>query len=308
MVDYYGLEQRLRERGETKSALGRKLGISSRTIAKIAKGEKLSGRVLQRISAYLHCNPEDLCEEKSDNPLLLRLREEKAAGISGGICEELQVRMTWNSSHMEGCRLTQEQTRQIFETGTITGDGILVDDVLETVHHFRAMDACIDAAEEPLSEEFVKHLHFVLLHDTKDSMRPRFAVGDYKKLPNTVGGRETTTPQEAAGAVRDLLADYRSKDRITIEDIVAFHAGFERIHPFQDGNGRVGRLIVLKECLKQGIVPFLIEERKADAYYQGLSLWDTDREPLTTSCREGQDTVRALMQYFEIPSDRSCVF
>lgn len=308
MVDYYGLEQRLRERGETKSALGRKLGISSRTIAKIAKGEKLSGRVLQRISAYLHCNPEDLCEEKSDNPLLLRLREEKAAGISGGICEELQVRMTWNSSHMEGCRLTQEQTRQIFETGTITGDGILVDDVLETVHHFRAMDACIDAAEEPLSEEFVKHLHFVLLHDTKDSMRPRFAVGDYKKLPNTVGGRETTAPQEVAGAIQSLLAEYRSKDRVTFEDIAAFHAGFERIHPFQDGNGRVGRLIVLKECLKQGIVPFLIEERKADAYYQGLSLWDTDREPLTTSCREGQDTVRALMQYFEIPSDRSCVF
>ncbi|MEE8816465.1 MAG: Fic family protein [Lachnospiraceae bacterium] len=303
MVDYYGLEQRLRERGETKSALGRKLGISSRTIAKIAKGEKLSGRVLQRISAYLHCNPEDLCEEKSDNPLLLRLREEKAAGISGGICEELQVRMTWNSSHMEGCRLTQEQTRQIFETGTITGDGILVDDVLETVHHFRAMDACIDAAEEPLSEEFVKHLHFVLLHDTKDSMRPRFAVGDYKKLPNTVGGRETTAPQEVAGAIQSLLAEYRSKDRVTFEDIAAFHAGFERIHPFQDGNGRVGRLIVLKECLKQGIVPFLIEERKADAYYQGLSRWDTDREPLTTSCREGQDTVRALMQYFEVPTD-----
>jgi Fic family protein/DNA-binding Xre family transcriptional regulator len=303
MVDYYGLEQRLRERGETKSALGRKLGISSRTIAKIAKGEKLPGSVLRRISTYLHCNPEDLCEVKSDNPLLLRLREEKTAGISGGIYEELQMRMTWNSSHMEGCRLTQEQTRQIFETGTITGDGILVDDVLETVHHFRAMDACIDAAEEPLSEEFVKHLHFVLLHDTKDSMRPRFAVGDYKKLPNTVGGRETTAPQEVAGAIQSLLAEYRSKDRVTFEDIAAFHAGFERIHPFQDGNGRVGRLIVLKECLKQGIVPFLIEERKADAYYQGLSLWDTDREPLTTSCREGQDTVRALMQYFEIPTD-----
>lgn len=152
MVDYSGLEQKLREQGETKSGLGRKLGISSRTIAKIAKGEKLSGRVLQRISAYLHCNPEDLREVKSDNPLLLRLREEKTAGISGGICEELQVRFTWNSSHMEGCGLTQEQTRQIFETGMISGDGILVDDVLQTVHHFRAIDACIDAAEEPLPE------------------------------------------------------------------------------------------------------------------------------------------------------------
>lgn len=308
MVDYSGLNQKLIELGETKSGLGQKLGISSRTIAKIAKGEKLPGSVLRRISTYLHCNPEDLCEVKSDNPLLLRLREEKTAGISGGIYEELQMRMTWNSSHMEGNRLSEEQTRQIFETGMISGDGILVDDVLQTVHHFRAIDACIDAAEEPLSEEFIRHLHFVLLHDTKASMRPWLAAGDYKKLPNTVGGRETTTPQEVAGAVRDLLADYRSKDRITIEDIVAFHAGFEQIHPFQDGNGRVGRLLALKECLKQDIVPFLVEERRADAYYQGLSLWDTDREPLTTSCREGQDTVRALMQYFEIPSDRSCVF
>lgn len=254
MVDYYGLEQRLRERGETKSGLGRKLRISSRTIAKIAKGEKLSGRVLQRISTYLHCRPEDLCEEKSDNPLLQRLCEEKAAGILGGICEELQVRMTWNSSHMEGNRLTCEQIRQIFETGLISGDGVSVDDILETVHHFRAIDACTDAAEEPQSEEFIRHLHFVLLQDTKDTMRPWFAAGDYKKLPNTVGGRKTTAPQDVAGAMQSLLAGYRKKDRMILEDIVAFHATFERIHPFQDGNRRVGRLIAFRECLKQGMV------------------------------------------------------
>lgn len=301
MIDYTKLNNILREHGITKSELGNRLGISSRTIAKIAKGEKLSRIVLQKISDYLKCSPEELYEEKSDNPLLQTLREEKAAGISGGIYHELQVRMTYNSNHMEGSRLTEDQTRMIFETNTIDiDDGIPVDDILETVHHFKAIDYCIDIAEEPLSEEIIKQLHYILKHDTRDSTLSWFAVGDYKKRPSMVGGRETTAPEKVAGAVQNLLASYLKKDTVTIEDIIAFHARFEMIHPFQDGNGRVGRLIAFKECLKYNIVPFIIEDSKKSYYYRGLSKWKTEKGYLTDTCLDGQDTVNALLKIFKI--------
>lgn len=272
MYTYDGLNQQLAAIGMTKTQLAQKLHISSRTLAKIGRGEKLSARVLQRIAAYLQCEPEKLYKQVADNPLLQRLREEKAAGISGGIYHELQVRMTYNSNHIEGSQLTEAQTRLIFETATIdAGDGLPVDDILETVHHFRAIDYVIDVTEEPLSEAIIKQLHYILKHDTRDAQLLWFAVGDYKKRPNMVGGHLTTAPADVAARIQRLLAAYNAKEHIDFEAIVAFHAAFERIHPFQDGNGRVGRLIALKECLRHNIVPFIIEDRKKAFYYRGLT-------------------------------------
>jgi len=301
MIDYTGLSQRLERLGITRSELGKRLGISSKTMSKIAKGQQLSRIVLQKMADELGCTPGDLFEEKADSPLLQALREEKAAGISGGIYHELQVRMTYNSNHMEGSKLTEEQTRLIYETNTIDiGDGIPVDDILETVHHFRAMDYCIDVAEAPLSEDIIKQLHYILKHDTKDSGLSWFAVGDYKRRPNMVGGKETAAPRDVEKAVQELLRGYLNTPTVSIEDIISFHARFEQIHPFQDGNGRVGRLIAFKECLKHSLIPFIIEDSKKGFYYRGLSNWDTEQGWLTDTCLDGQDTVRALLNYYGI--------
>ena len=267
MISYKGLEAKLNERGITRSDLTKELGISSRTIAKIGRGEKLSRVVMEKLCGYFSCTAAELCSEVSDNPILQTLREEKAAKISGGLYHELQVRMTYNSNHIEGSRLTEDQTRLIFETNTLdAGDGVPVDDILETVHHFRAIDYVIDCADDLLTEEIIKELHFILKRDTKDSTLDWFAVGDYKKRSNVVGGRETTKPKDVPARIKNLLDTYNAKGDVTIQDIIAFHAEFEKIHPFQDGNGRVGRLIALKECLRFNIVPFLIEDSKKTFY------------------------------------------
>lgn len=301
MVSYEGLEKRLREKGLNKTALTKAPGISSRTIAKMARGEKLSRLTLEKIAAFLGCAPSDLFREISDNPVLQILREEKEAQISGGLYHELQVRMTYNSNHMEGSRLTERQTRLIFETNTLdAGDGIPIDDVLETVHHFRAIDYVIDTAEEELTEAIVKKLHAILKRDTRDSRLSWFAVGDYKTRPNVVGGRETARPEEVPEKMHRLLFDYNKKRSVTLKDVIEFHVAFERIHPFQDGNGRVGRLIALKECLRFRIVPFLIEDAKKAFYYCGLSEWDNEPGYLTDTCLDGQDTFRRLLSVFDI--------
>lgn len=301
MYNYDGLEKQLREKGITKTALGQQLGISSRTMARIGKGEKLSHNTLQKIADYLSCDPSLLYRIISENPVLQQLRDEKDAKISGGLYHELQVRMTYNSNHMEGSRLSEKQTRLIFETNTIdAGDGVPVDDILETVHHFRAIDYVIDTAEEELTEEIIKHLHYILKHDTKDVQLSWFAVGDYKKRGNVVGGRETTRPADVPEKIAALLSEYNKKQSIVIEDIIAFHSDFEHIHPFQDGNGRVGRLIALKECLHHHIVPFIIEDAKKAYYYRGLSEWEDEKGYLIDTCLDGQDTFRRLLQQFDI--------
>ena len=302
MYSYDGFKNRLAEKGLNKSDLTSLLGISSRTLAKIGKGEKLSKGTLQKIAEYLDCAPEQLFRCVSDNRILQILRDEKEAKISGGLYHELQVRMTYNSNHIEGSRLTEEQTRLIFETNTINaGDAIPVDDVLETVHHFRAIDYVIDIAEGPLTEDIIKRLHYILKHDTKDSQLSWFAVGDYKKRANMVGGRETASPNEVADKMKRLLTSYNSKKAISINDIVGFHADFEYIHPFQDGNGRVGRLIALKECLHLNIVPFIIEDSKKAFYYRGLSEWKKEKDRLIDTCLDGQDTIKRLLDALEIP-------
>ena len=301
MISYQGLEEKLKERGIKRSDLTRLLGISSRTIAKIGRGEELSRVVMEKLCGYFSCTAAELCRVVSDNPILQRLREEKEAKISGGLYHELQVRMTYNSNHMEGSRLTEDQTRLIFETNTIYGgDGVPVDDILETVHHFRAIDSVIDCAEDVLTEEIIKRLHSILKHDTKDAALSWFAVGEYKKRPNVVGGRETAKPRDVPARMKALLDSYNAKSEVTIEDIIAFHAAFEQIHPFQDGNGRVGRLVALKECLRHNIVPFLIEDRKKAFYYRGLAQWDNERGWLTDTCLDGQDTFKKLLGMFDL--------
>ena len=304
MVSYDGLYEQLQKKGITKTDLTSEIGISSRTIAKIAKGEKLSRKTMQKIADYLGCEAGDLCREKSDNAILQILRDEKEAKISGGLYHELQVRMTYNSNHIEGSKLTEDQTRLIFETNTIdVGDGVPVDDILETVHHFRAIDYVIDTAEEELSEEIIKHLHYILKHDTKDSTLSWFAVGDYKRRANMVGGRETAKPKDVPKRMKALLGDYNARDTVTVNDVIALHAEFEYIHPFQDGNGRVGRLVALKECLRHNIIPFIIEDRKKNFYYRGLSEWRSEKGWLTDTCLDGQDTFIRLLDMLDIPHE-----
>ncbi len=304
MISYDGLYDELEKKGLKKIDLIRGLGISSRTIAKIGKGEKLSAGTLGKIAGYLGCDKNLLSREISSSVILQTLRDEKNAGISGGLYHELQVLMTYSSNHIEGSRLTEEQTRLIFETNTIDSrDGVIVDDILETVHHFRAIDYVIDTAEEKLTEDIIKHLHYILKHDTKDSTLKWFNVGEYKKRPNIVGGVETTRPEDVEEEMQSLLCRYRAKKTVTINDVIEFHALFELIHPFQDGNGRVGRLIALKECLKNNIVPFIIEDGKKYFYYRGLLKWKEEKGWLTDTCLDGQDRVKELLNKLGIQSN-----
>ena len=301
MISYEDLEKMLKEKGIGKTELSTAVGLSTRTVAKIAKGEKLSKRSIQRIAAYLGASADIVMKEVPDNRILRILREEKEMKLPGGLYHELQVRMTYNSNHIEGSRLSEEQTRMIFETDTIdAGDGIPVDDILETVHHFRAIDYVIDVAEDELTEDIIKHLHYILKHDTRDASLGWFAVGDYKTRANVVGGRETTKPSEVHAHMKALIDRYNATGGVTLQDIVGFHAEFERIHPFQDGNGRVGRLVALKECLRHSVIPFIIEDAKKNFYYRGLAEWENEKGWLTDTCLDGQDTFVRLLDMLGI--------
>ncbi|MCR5227029.1 MAG: Fic family protein [Eubacterium sp.] len=301
MISYDNLENVLKEKGINKTELTKELGLSSRTVAKIAKKEPLSLNTLNKISNYLGVPSELLMREISENEILQILRDEKDVRLSGGLYHELQVRMTYNSNHIEGSKLSEDQTRLIFETNTVdVGDGVSVDDILETVHHFRAIDYVIDIAEEELNEDIIKKLHYILKHDTKDSMLSWFAVGDYKKRANVVGGRKTTKPADVHKAMKALLEEYNTKEKKTIEDIITLHAEFEYIHPFQDGNGRVGRLVALKECLHHNLIPFIIEDSKKAYYYRGLTEWKNEKGWLIDTCLDGQDTFKNLLDLFDI--------
>ena len=240
--------------------------------------------------------------EKKPVTLLDILRTEKAGRYSGGIYHKTQIELTYNSNHIEGTRLTHEQTRYIFETNTIgvEREAINVDDVIETVNHFRCIDRIIDRAEMELTEKMIRELHLILKSGTSDSRKDWFAVGAYKKLPNEVGGMETALPEEVPGKMKRLIAEYGSKKEKTLEDILDFHVKFERIHPFQDGNGRVGRLILFKECLKYQIVPFIIEDDLKMFYYRGLKEWDREKGYLTDTCLTAQDRYKAYLDYFRI--------
>ena len=237
------------------------------------------------------------------NKLLLDiLQEEKSSGYSGGIYHKTQIELTYNSNHIEGSSLTHEQTRYIFETNTIgvETESINVDDVIETANHFRLVSLIIDNAKSMLTEEFIKELHLMLKNGTSDSRKEWFAVGDYKKLPNEVGGRNTVIPEEVSDKMKELLNKYNAKEKINFEDILDFHVKFEKIHPFQDGNGRVGRLIMFKECLKYNIVPFIIEDNLKMFYYRGLAEWETEKGYLRDTCLTAQDRYKVYLDYFRI--------
>ena len=301
MYSYDGLNYLLKTKGMKKSELTKALGISSRTIAKISKGEKLADNVILRLCEFFDCRKEDIITEVCENAILQALREEKKAKISGGIYHETQVRLTYNSNRIEGSRLSEDQTRLIFETNTIGAEeGVPVDDIIETANHFRAIDYVIERAEEPLTEEIIKTLHKLLKTGTKDSHISWFNVGEYKSKPNVVGGEETTLPSKVAGEMKNLLAEYSKIDTVYIRDIIKFHHDFEKIHPFQDGNGRVGRLIAFKECLRFNVVPFIIEDSKKMFYYRGLKEWNNEQGFLIETCLDGQDTYKVLLNYFDI--------
>ena len=222
--------------------------------------------------------------------------------MKGGIYHRTQIDLTYNSNHIEGSRLTHDQTRYIFETNTIgiTDETVNVDDVVETVNHFRCIDYIIDHTEEKLTENFVKQLHLMLKSGTSDSRKDWFAVGDYKRLPNEVGGQDTCPPKEVHRHLKALLSEYNAIKRKSFEDILDFHVRFEQIHPFQDGNGRVGRLLTFKECLANGIVPFIITDDLKMFYYRGLREWDHINGFLTDTCLTAQDQYKSLLDYFKI--------
>lgn len=237
------------------------------------------------------------------NYLLEALKSEKSNCLHGGIYHKVQVELTYNSNHIEGSRLTHDQTRYIYETNTVSADGdaVNVDDIVETVNHFRCINIIIDYAAKPLTEALIKKLHLTLKNGTSDSRRDWFAIGGYKKFPNEVGGKETTAPEEVESKMKALLRSYHSGKAKTLDEMIDFHYEFESIHPFQDGNGRVGRLILFKECLRNHIVPFIIDETHKMFYYRGLSEWKSERGYLLDTCLSAQDKFKTYLDYFKIP-------
>lgn len=291
------------------------------SVAEIAKKWRLSERAVRNYCAQGRVSgafltgktwniPEDAqkpsrvrAQAAAPTTLLSVLQREKQSRLPGGIYHRVQIDLTYNSNHIEGSRLSREQTRFIFETNTIgiEKQAVNVDDVVETANHFRCIDMVINDANRALSQAMIKRLHEILKSGTSDSRQDWFAVGEYKKLPNEVGGQETAAPEDVENRMRALLNAYNAKTRKTLRDLLDFHVQFESIHPFQDGNGRVGRLILFKECLKNDIVPFIITDDLKMFYYRGIREWKTEPGYLTDTCLTAQDHFKALMDYFRIP-------
>lgn len=286
--------------------IAKKWNISERSVRNYCAHGRVQGAFLTGKTWNIPENaekPERSNKKKGHTLTLLDiLREQKEGKYSGGIYHRTQIDLTYNSNHMEGSRLTRNQTRYIFETNTVgvENEVLNVDDVIETVNHFRCIDLVIDHADDILSEKFIKKLHLTLKNGTSDSRKDWFAVGEYKKIPNEVGGMDTALPEEVADKMKMLLKEYNVIKEKTLEDILDFHVKFERIHPFQDGNGRVGRLIMFKECLKHNIVPFIIEDNLKLFYYRGLKEWDNEKGYLTDTCLTAQDKYKAYLNYFRI--------
>ncbi len=282
-------------------------GISLRSVRNYCAEGRIPGAFLTGKTWNIPANAEKPGRAKrkdaAPDTLLDILKREKAAKRSGGIYHKIQIELTYNSNHMEGSRLTHDQTRYIYETNTIgvTEESVNVDDILETANHFRCVDLVIEHAKLPLSEKLIKELHAVLKAGTSDSRKDWFAAGGYKKMPNEVGGMETASPEEAAVRTRSLLADYNRAPKKELRDLLDFHVCFERIHPFQDGNGRVGRLVLFKECLRNRIVPFILEEDLKLFYYRGLKEWGHEDGYLTDTVLTAQDRFKKYLDYFRIP-------
>ena len=284
----------------------KKWNISERSVRNYCAEGRVSGAILIGKSWMIPESSEKTIRkirtDSTSDTFFGILQREKKLSLSGGIYYKIQIELTYNSNHIEGSRLTHDQTRYIFETNTIgvTNDTVNVDDVVETSNHFRCIDMIIDNAENVLTESFIKELHRVLKNGTSDSRQSWFAVGDYKKLPNEVGGRETTLPENVTAEMKKLFTSYNAEKKKTFEEILDFHYRFEHIHPFQDGNGRVGRLILFKECLRNNIVPFIITEELKMFYYRGLAEWTREKGYLTDTCLTAQDNFKKYLDYFKI--------
>ncbi len=286
--------------------LAEKWNISERSVRNYCAEGKIEGAYLKGKTWMIPENAQKPIRKnsisKKPKTLSQILKEQKDSRLSGGIYHKIQIDLTYNSNHIEGSKLTHDQTRYIFETNTIGLENTVanVDDIIETSNHFRCIDFIIDNANTTLNEKFIKEIHSILKTGTSDSRKDWFNVGEYKKLPNEVGGTQTTKPKLVHSEIKALLQKYNSKNTVTIDDIIEFHVNFERIHPFQDGNGRVGRLIMLKECLKNNIVPFIIDENHKYFYYRGLKEWNTEKGYLRDTCLSAQDNFRAILKQFRI--------
>ncbi len=285
--------------------MAQRWGLAPRTVRNYCAGGKIPGAALLGKTWSIPETAERPDRAKrGDEPatLLSILRREKMAHVSGGIYHKVQIELTYNSNRIEGSKLTQDQTRYIFETNTIglSNDAVNVDDIVETANHFRCIDEIIDQANAKLSEALIKRLHLILKNGTSDSRKGWFVVGGYKRLPNEVGGRNTAAPEEVSAQMQKLLNAYNAKKTHTLEDILEFHFRFESIHPFQDGNGRVGRLILFKECLRNGITPFIISDELKLFYYRGLQNWEDEHGFLQETCIAAQDTFKQYLDYFRI--------
>lgn len=282
-----------------------KYGISERAARNYCALGKIEGATLVGKTWNIPADaelPSRKPRRRNTMPLLVALRREKEAKLKGGIYHKTQIDLTYNSNHIEGSRLTHDQTRYIFETNTIgiEGESVRVDDIIETNNHFRCIDLIIDRAEERLTESLIKELHLILKSGTSDSRKDWFAVGDYKRLPNEVGGNETTAPEDVHRELQQLLKAYNVIRHKSFDDILDLHQRFEAIHPFQDGNGRVGRLVMFKECLAGNIVPFIINDELKMFYYRGLREWPHIKEYLRDTCLTAQDNYKAVLDYFKV--------
>lgn len=285
--------------------MAEKWRLSERTVRNYCANGKIPGALLQGKTWLIPADssrPLRAKQARENASLLAVLQRERKAGLKGGIYHKLQIEFTYNSNHIEGSRLSHEQTRYIFETNTLglEKEPLRVDDVVETVNHFRCIDVILERVDHELTQALIKELHRILKTGTSDARQDWFVVGDYKRLPNEVGGRETTPPEEVPQTKEGLLRRYKALPQKNLEDLLDFHVGFERIHPFQDGNGRVGRLILLKECLRQKITPFIIDESLKFYYYRGLQEWPQVRGYLLDTCRTGQERFLKIMDYFRI--------
>lgn len=279
--------------------------ISERTVRNYCSTGKIEGVFLTGKTWNIPTDAQPPTKGKiKKNPLLIRLQQEKGSRLKGGIYHRTQIDLTYNSNHIEGCRLTKEQTRFIFETNTlgVTKENTRIDDILETINHFRCIDYVIDHATDKITEAHIKQLHKMLKANTSDSQKDWFAVGDYKKLPNEVGEQKTVAPKAVHKHMKDLISSYNSIKEKSLDDIIDFHVRFERIHPFQDGNGRIGRLLIFWQCLQNGITPFIINEELRLFYYRGIQNWGRINRYLKDTCLSAQDSYKELLRYFEIKS------
>ena len=295
----YNLKLLLKKYGITQTELMKKLHISSTTMAKFKKNEPVSLTVIDAICTELGCSISDLITIERQNSILLqRFLDEKKIKLSNGLYHEVQILFAYNSNRIEGSKLSKDETRYIYETNTIDGTKN-VNDIIETVNHFKCFDHMLDSIMEPLSERLIKEYHRILKSNTADSNLDWFAVGDYKKATNTVGGLETCKPEQVSENIRNLLYWYDNLEEITLEHITDFHFRFERIHPFQDGNGRVGRLILFRECLRNNIIPFIVDESHKMYYYRGLSEYNSEKGYLIGTFESAQDEFSRLIKMYE---------